>query len=873
MRWHVRSLLALAFAVPFASITASASTFTPLAWQQFIQQHSNPRFIGQRKHLTWIRDQNRNFIDDVIERRFRPGDHLNVILDLNRCMTPEQIQGTFARFGRIVYIGKTISTVYLNDVAFDSLGALSERPEIAMIQWQAPMTPEAIDIASRAIEAHPSNTYPGLSAQENNLDGSGVVVAIIGTGVSDTANSSNGFAQLNGKLVAGFDATNPNDPGDGSSDPPDIFTFHESVMAAMIVGSAAPAGITCRTPDDGSSANCAGIASGAKYVNVRQCSVALGCDSTFVAQAFDWVTINAQKFNIRVVNMSFSASCVNDDGTSAEAQHANYMAAIGMVVVASAEHSMFSPTCTPAVTIALGQQWITSPGSGSFTIQATGSDDKGTVSRSDDTIWSNFITGPRVDFTFQSGDVLALKPDIAAPAQNLTVFHTGNTVLSGISGTSPAAAIVSGAAALILQKFNQEIPPDSLKQLLLAGADSSHNTAFGTTTGNWDKAFGWGILNVGGALQAASGQSTDITFPNCVTGAAIGSPCNLANGAENWDNEVDITTTPSLPQQGVATTVTVPVKNLGTHTATNVLVNFGVYDFSTTTPEFFHIGTQVIATIGPGQTVPVTQPWTPAMDSHQCIQVSIAYGLDSNYTNNVTQRNFFPAPSLYHVRVENPFFVPTTYEVKATSARPGWVCRTNKTTFTLQPEDCPFDLEVTFDAPPGTRPNERARCQVAVYATPQGRKKRLTGGVTVETFVPQKCKVYGQVSKPNGSPIGNAQVTFIRLDHLDLDHLDKDHLDKDHLGETAHPARREQIEATVKTDDEGVFEAEITPDILDLIRIDKEKVGKGELKLRPSCGLSLNGLVLYPHEIEIKPGAPRIIQSTAKDAGEMTSSY
>jgi hypothetical protein len=220
------------------------------------------------------------------------------------------------------------------------------------------------------------------------------------------------------------------------------------------------------------------------------------------------------------------------------------------------------------------------------------------------------------------------------------------------------------------------------------------------------------------------------------------------------------------------------------------------------------------------------------------------------------------------VRVENPFFVPTTYEVKTTSARAGWVCRANKTTFALQPADCPFDLEVTFDAPPGTRPNERAKCQVAVYATPQGKKKRLTGGVTVETFVPQKCKVYGQVSKPNGVPIADAQVTLIRLDHLNKDHLDQDHLDA-----TAHPARAEQIEASVKTDGEGVFEAEITPDIIDLIRIDKEKVGKGELKLRPSCGLSLNGLVLHPHEIEIQPGAPRIIQSTAKETGEMRSSY
>ncbi len=851
MRLQFRFLIASACLLAWTT-SVFASTFTPLEWQQLIKHHSNPRFVGQRKHTTWIRDLNRNFIDDEIERRFRPGDHLNVILDLNRCMTPGQIKDTFGGFGRIAYIGKTISTVYLNEVPFDSLRNLSERPEIAMIQWQAPMMPEAIDVASRAVEAHSSTTYTGLSAQDNNLDGTGVVVAVIGTGVSDTNNSgSNGFVQLNGKLVAGYDATNPNDPGDGSTDPPDVLNVHESVMAAMIVGAAAPAGITCRTPNDGSTANCAGIASGAKYVNVRQCTLVSGsvdCDSTFVAQAFDWVTINAQKFNIRVVNMAFSASCVNDDGTSAEAQHANYMAAIGMVVVASSESSGAKSGCAPAVTLTPGQQWVTAPGSGSFTIQTTGINDQGTVTRTDDSIWSNYITGPRIDFNFQSPNVLALKPDIASPAQNLTVYQNGSTVFNGVAGTSPAAAIVSGAAALLLQKFNQEIPPDSLKQLLLTGADSSHNSPYATTTGNWDPAFGWGILNVGGALQAAAGQTTDLTFPNCTTGAAIGTPCNLANGAQNWDNEVDITT-PSTPQQGVQITVSVPIKNAGTNVATNVLVNFGVYDFSTTTPEFYHLATQVIPTINAGQTITLTQPWTPAMDSHQCIQISIAYGLDSNYTNNMTQRNFFPAPSLYHVRVENPFFVPTTYEVKTTSARAGWVCRANKSSFELQPEDCPFDLEVTFDAPPGTRPNERAKCEVAVYATPHGQKKRLTGGVTVETFVPQKCKVYGQVSKPNGTPVADAQVTFTRLDHLD---------------QTVKASSQKAVEASVTTDAEGVFAVETTPDILDLLRIDKKGVGEGELKLRPTCGLSLNGLVLYPHEIEIKPSAPRTIEAGEK---------
>jgi hypothetical protein len=551
--------------------------------------------------------------------------------------------------------------------------------------------------------------------------------------------------------------------------------------------------------------------------------------------------------------MSFSETCVNDDGTSANAQQANYLVGLGMVVVVSSEKSG-STGCTDAngnaISLANGQQWVTPPGSGSMTIQVTGSDDKGTVKRTDDTIWSNYVTGPRIDFNLAMADVSALKPDIASPAQNLTIYKSGNTVFSGVSGTSPAAALVSGAAALLLQKFNLQITPDGLKQLLLNGADNSHNTAFGNIAGacpNWDTAFGCGIVNVGQALSNATAQSTDLTFTNCATGGTVGSPCNLSNGARPWDNEVDITTNPA-PQFNVQTIITVNVTNRGSNTATNVLVNFGEYDYAAANPLFFHVGTQVIASIAPGQTVPVTQFWTPVSDAHQCIQVSIAYGLDSDYSNNVTQRNFILGASLYHVRVENPFFKTTKYRIDTKSSRPDWACRVNQSAFSLSADDCPFDLQVTFDAPPGTPAGETAKCQVAVYATPQGGKERLSGGVTAQTIVPRPCRVYGQVVDPKGQPVGGARVTFSRIDHLQ----------SPTAGESKAAALAANQVAGV-TNADGIFEMEITPEILQRLTIEKPKVGRGELELRPTCGLSLAGLVLKPDSIEIREIPPRVV--------------
>ena len=85
----------------FTSVPLYATAYTPLSWQEVVKSHSNPILIGQRKHLTWVRDQNRNFIDDGIEARFGPGDRVNIIIDLNRCVPPSQIREIFSRSGTI----------------------------------------------------------------------------------------------------------------------------------------------------------------------------------------------------------------------------------------------------------------------------------------------------------------------------------------------------------------------------------------------------------------------------------------------------------------------------------------------------------------------------------------------------------------------------------------------------------------------------------------------------------------------------------------------------------------------------------------------------------------------------------------------------
>ena len=123
-------------------------------------------------------------------------------------------------------------------------------------------------------------------------------------------------------------------------------------------------------------------------------------------------------------------------------------------------------------------------------------------------------------------------------------------------------------------------------------------------------------------------------------------------------------------------------------------------------------------TVPPMTTVPVTQAWTPAAPSQQCVHVSIQYGLDANHNNNVTHRNLSVAASVFQVRVENPYMVPAKIEVQTRSRDERWECQASEQTFMLLPFACPRFLQVNFTAPKDTKQGQSENCEMAVYATP-----------------------------------------------------------------------------------------------------------------------------------------------------------
>ena len=810
-----------------------ATAYTPIAWQSVVDGHSNPAFNGQRKHLTWVRDKNRNFVDDEIEARFKKGDRLDVILQLNHCLMPGQVEELIAGRGTVLHVGQLITFVVVGKVLLDDLPALAARPEVAMIEWRAPDMPE-MDIASRAIQARSSTVFPGQAAEDLGLTGMGVNIAVVDGGVDDGA--ANQVSLPSFKFIAGVDVTDPTLPTDGTHNPADAYraanpgnTPHGSLVAAIALGSRL-GGRNCRQGTDQSTfpqSGCGGIAPDAGLIDVKMCTTA----TCLPEPALDWIGTHAQQFKIRVVLYAYTR-CGNDDGNGALAQQANFLAALGIVFVAS--YGNAAGGCMGADVN--GLRITKQPASGSFVLSVAGSDTGSTVNRNDDGPLASAFTGPRQDWNLMTPMLLALKPDVAAP-QGLTIPLSGSTVFVGFPRSSPAAAVTAGAAALLLQSM-PTMSPESVKQALITAADNTRNAPMPGGSGQWDATLGWGLLNVGRAINNVLAAAGSPRFVNCNTPSVVsaGQLCSLRDGKPVWNNTTDIEAT-TMPRVGAKTTIRTHVINSGASTAT-FTVNFGVYIFSGGNNQFHHIGTKEV-TLVMGDDTWVEMEWTPAATDHQCIQVSIVYGADKDYTDNVTQRNFQVLPSQYTMRVENPLFVAAKMEVEQKSQRAGWQCDISgaDTSFSLDPfKDCAHNVTITFNAPKGAKTGEYADCDVAVYATPLegGGERRLVGGVTVRTFVPQICKARGQVIDAKGRPIAKARVHVVMVPS----------------GEPKDGGPIKPPDTTAYTDESGVYTVQIAGDARHLFTVDHPEIGRGEIMLRPGCGLEIPRLTLSKGSLE-----------------------
>jgi serine protease AprX len=302
------------------------------------------------------------------------------------------------------------------------------------------------------------------------VTGIGVGVALIDSGVQ----ASTFFGA---RLVGGADFSGAGNPlADGYG--------HGTHMAGIIAGSSGTIGGT---------ASFTGVAPRSTLVSVRVADK-LGASSLLkILQGIDWVYKNRLLYNIKVANLSLGVPAYADytrDPLVAATQRLWYS---GVTVVASAGNigpglDLTSPAIDPTI-IAVG-----------------GVDTKGTLATTDDTVAA---------FSASAASATDRAPTVVVPARSILSLRASGSLLATLApgsavgtkfikgtGTSQAAAVVSGQAALLLS-MNPMLGP----------ADIRENLCKFATDRGWDRrSQGCGVANV--AAMNLLNVSLSFTWPN-----------------------------------------------------------------------------------------------------------------------------------------------------------------------------------------------------------------------------------------------------------------------------------------------------------------------------------------------------------------------
>jgi serine protease AprX len=378
---------------------------------------------------------------------------------------------------------------------------------------------------------------------KNGYTGQGIDVALLDSGVLPV----NGFMTPN-KLVIGPDFSFESQVNGLRH----LDTFgHGTHMGGIIAGRD-----TGTTPGTFATdnTNFLGMAPGSRLVSIKLADAHGTTDVSQVIAAIDWVIEHGQDngLNIRVLNLSFGTDSTQPHALDPLAHAAEVAWSRGVVVVASAGNGdgtrlgLANPAYDPAL-LAVGAQ-----------------DTRGTADRSDDRVPA---------FSQRGATAVGMRaPDLVAPGVSVVSLRAPGSFVDSMhgslgvvkqrffrgSGTSQSAAVVSGAAALLLSQ-RPYLNPDQVKDLLrrtakpIPGYDTDAQgagaldlvaayNASGRTMpaikvspggGSLDKARGRFKINLGGSLLTGE---RDVTGTPVTSGdLEVGVDGEVLNGA-TWAN-------------------------------------------------------------------------------------------------------------------------------------------------------------------------------------------------------------------------------------------------------------------------------------------------------------------------------------------------
>jgi serine protease AprX len=286
--------------------------------------------------------------------------------------------------------------------------------------------------------------------------GAGVDVALIDSGVAPVQGLS-----APGKVVYGPDLSL-------ESQAPNLTNLdtygHGTFMAGLIAGRDDAAA----QPYDADPASAyRGVAPDARIVSVKVATADGGTDVSQVIAGIDWVVQHAHDpgLNIRVLNLSYGTNSTQSYQVDPLAYAVEQAWQHGLVVVASAGNSGYQR--------GNGAPGLADPAYDPEVIGVGAADSEGKPGTRDDRVAS---------FSASSGCGGCRMPDLVAPGTHLQGLRVVNSWLDANhpegrlddryfrgSGTSESAAVTSGVAALVLQRY-PTLTPDGVKRFLVENA-------------------------------------------------------------------------------------------------------------------------------------------------------------------------------------------------------------------------------------------------------------------------------------------------------------------------------------------------------------------------------------------------------------------
>ncbi|SFE91839.1 S8 family serine peptidase [Blastococcus tunisiensis] len=338
-------------------------------------------------------------------------------------------------------------------VPADRIGALRGVAGVRSVSENASLALQSTDVQGQAAQPGSlhtiANEVTGASAMwDAGFTGEGVDVAVIDSGAVPV----DGFTAP-GKLVFGpdlsFEVGTPLENLDTNG--------HGTHMAGIIAGRDDAAA----APYSGDSSNYVGMAPDARIVSIKVADALGHTDVSQAIAAIDWVVEHGDDngLNVRVLNMSFGTDGVQSYQLDPLAYAAEQAWHAGVVVVVAVGNE------------GLGK--VNNPATDPYVIAVGSNNANGTADTADDVVssFSNNGDGTR-------------NPDVLAPGERVVSLRSPNSYLDQTapgarqgeklfrgSGTSQAAAVVSGAAALLIDQ-RPEITPDEVKALLTGTAKS-----------------------------------------------------------------------------------------------------------------------------------------------------------------------------------------------------------------------------------------------------------------------------------------------------------------------------------------------------------------------------------------------------------------